>query len=127
MNPTPIIYKSKNISSANYYLFYHQNYLFIVSPVNDNNNNNNINIENNDSIYYIIKQRLPLRQIVIYSDRGDPRTLYLLNGKNDLETTLFFDGVSKASSMKENINNAIKLAILKEFSAVKSFVNNLIC
>ena len=125
VNPTPIIYKSKNISSANYYLFYCQNYLFIVSPVNDNNNNNN-NIENNDNIYYIIKQRLPLRQIVIYSDRGDPRTLYLLNGKNDLETTLFFDGVSKASSMKENINNAIKLAILKEFSAVKSFVNNLI-
>ena len=128
VNPTPIIYKSKNISSANYYLFYCQNYLFIVSPVNDNNNNNNNNnnIENNDNIYYIIKQRLPLRQIVIYSDRGDPRTLYLLNGKNDLETTLFFDGVSKASSMKENINNAIKLAILKEFSAVKSFVNNLI-
>ena len=119
INPTPVIYKSKTINSANYYMFNCQNYLYIVSPINDNG-------RNDDIIYYIIKNRLPLRQIVIYSDRGDPRTLYLLNGKNDLESTLFFDGVSKASAMKENINNAIKVAILKEFSAVKSFVDNLI-
>ena len=127
VNPTPVIYKSKKINSVNYYMYYYQNYLFIVSPVNENNNININNNEINDNTsFYIIKQRLPLRQIVIYADRGDPRTLYLLNGKNDLETTLFFDGVSKASTMKENINNAIKVAILKEFSAVKSFVNNLI-
>jgi hypothetical protein len=29
--------------------------------------------------------------------------------------------------MKENINNAIKLANVKEFSEIKSFINNLIC
>ena len=122
VNPTPIIYKSKNINSANYYMFYSQNYLFIVSPIKDSDTERN----ENNICYYIIKQRLPLRQIVLYADRGDPRTLYLLNGKNDFETTLFFDGVSKATTMKENINNAIKVALLKEFSAVKSFVKNLI-
>ena len=116
VNPTQITYKSKNINSSDYYMFNYQNYLFIVSPVKDH-------YENIDC--YIIKHRLPLRQVVIYADRGDPRTLYLLNGKNDIETTLFFDGVSKASSMKENINNSIKVAILKEFSAVKSYINNL--
>ena len=119
INPTPVIYKSKNINSANYYMFYYQNYLYIVSPINNNGNNDKI-------IYFIIKHRLPLRQIVIYADRGDPRTLYLLNGRNDLESTLFFDGVSKASAMKESINNAIKVALVKEFSAVKRFVDNLI-
>ena len=119
VNPTPVIYKAKNINSANYYMYNYQNYLFIVSPICDNNEN----IENVE--FYMIKYRLPLRQIVIYSDRGDPRTLYLLNGKNDMETTLFFDGVSKASSMKESINHSIKVAILKEFSAVKSYINNL--
>ena len=103
-------------------MFYSQNYLFIVSPIKDSDTERN----ENNICYYIIKQRLPLRQIVLYADRGDPRTLYLLNGKNDFETTLFFDGVSKATTMKENINNAIKVALLKEFSAVKSFVKNLI-
>ena len=37
----------------------------------------------------------------------------------------FFGGVLKASSMKENINNAIKVANVKEFSGVKTFINNL--
>ena len=75
---------------------------------------------------FVVKQILPLRQIVIFMDRGDPRTLYLSNGKNDVAAELFFDGVSKATSMKEIINNAIKIAILREFSAVKSNINNLI-
>ncbi len=119
INPTPVIYKSKNINSANYYMFHYQNYLYIVSPINNNGNNDKIT-------YFIIKHRLPLRQIVIYADRGDPRTLYLLNGKNDLESTLFFDGVSKASVIKDSINNAIKVALVKEYSAVKRFVDNLI-
>ena len=52
---------------------------------------------------YTIKNRLPLRQMVIYPDRRDPRTLYLINGKNDIITTLVFNGVSKAFQMKENI------------------------
>ena len=68
---------------------------------------------------------MSLRQIVIYADRGDPRTLYL-SGKNEILTTLIFDGVSKSSTMKENINQTIKLAIIKEFSAVKIHITNLI-
>ena len=116
VNPTQITYKLKNISSSDYYMFNYQNYLFIVSPIKDNN-------ENMD--FFIIKHRLPLRQILIYPDRGDPRTLYLSNGNNDNIINLFFDGVSKASSMKEIINKAIKVAVLKEFSAVKSYINNL--
>ena len=120
--PTRVNYISKKINSENYYLFNYQNYLFIASPINDKNENNEIN-DNID--LYTIKNRLPLRQIVIYPDRGDPRTLYLINGKNDIVTTLVFDGVSKASQMKESINNSIKVAILKEFSAVKSYINNL--
>ena len=120
--PTRVNYISKKINSDNYYLFNYQNYLFIASPFIENNENNKIN-ENID--FYTIKNRLPLRQIIIYPDRGDPRTLYLINGKNDIVTTLVFDGVSKASQMKENINNSIKVAILKEFSAVKSYINNL--
>ena len=85
-----------------------------------------MNENNEKKDLFVVKQRLPLRQIVIFMDRGDPRTLYLSNGKNDIEAELFFDGVSKATSMKENINNAIKVAILMEFSAVKSYINNLI-
>ena len=112
VNPTQITCKSENINSSDYYIFSYQNYLFIVSPIKDID-------------FFIIKHRLPLRQILIYPDRGDPRTLYLSNGKNNIVTNLLFDGVSKASSMKENINNAIKVAMLKEFSAVKSYINNL--
>ena len=114
VNPTPITYKSKDTEPSKCYMFIYHNYLFIVTPVNEKTD------------YYIIKYRIPLRQLIIYMDRGDPRTLYLLYGKSDNETTLFFEGVSKATSVKENINNAIKVAILMEFSAVKSFVNNLI-
>ena len=47
--------------------------------------------------------------------------------ENDTEITLLFDGVLKASSIKENINNAIKLANVMEFSGVKTFINNLKC
>ena len=119
VTPISVIYKTKNENSENYFLFNYQNYLFIVSSIKDNN-------ESNDNIeLYNIKYKLPLRQIAIFADRGDPRTLYL-NEKNDIETKLVFDGVSKASSMKENINHAIKLAIIKEFSAIKSYINNLI-
>ena len=114
VNITPITYKSKDTEPSKCYMFIYHNYLFIVNPVNEKTD------------YYIIKYRIPLRQLIIYMDRGDPRTLYLLYGKSDNETTLFFEGVSKATSVKENINNAIKVAILMEFSAVKSFVNNLI-
>ena len=119
VTPIPVIYKTENENPENYFLFNYQNYLFIVSSTK----NNNENIDNND--LYIIKYKLPLRQIVIYADRGDPRKLYL-SGKNDILTTLIFDGVSKSSTMKENINQAIKLAIIKEFSAVKSYITNLI-
>ena len=115
--PTPFIYKSKNINQENYYVYTYHNYLFIVTQMNENNEKKDL---------FVVKKKLPLRQIVIFMDRGDPRTLYLSNGKNDVEAELFFDGVSKATSMKENINNAIKVAILMEFSAVKSFINNLI-
>ena len=117
VNPTPFIYKSKNINQENYFVYTYHNYLFIVTQMNENNEKKDL---------FVVKQRLPLRQIVIFMDRGDPRTLYLSNGKNDIEAELFFDGVSKATSMKENINNAIKVAILMEFSAVKSYINNLI-
>ena len=117
VSPTPFIYKSKIINQENYYVYTYHNYLFIVTQMKEN-------IEKND--LFVVKQKLPLRQIVIFMDRGDPRTLYLSNGKNDVAAELFFDGVSKATSMKENINNAIKVAILMEFSAVKSFINNLI-
>ena len=75
----------------------------------------------------MIKERIPLRQIVAYADRGEPRALYLSKDENETEITLLFDGVLKASSMKENINNAIKLANVMEFSGVKTFINNLKC
>ena len=118
IDPVPIIYKSKDIEYPNYYIFTYLNYLFIVSPPINKNN------ESNDS--FIIKDRIPLRQIVAYADRGEPRALYLLKEENEMETTLFFDSVLKASNMKESINNAIKLANVKEFSKVKTFINSLI-
>ena len=118
IEPVPIIYKSKDIEYPNYYIFAYLNYLFIVSPMDKNN-------EIKDS--FLIKDRIPLRQICAYADRGEPRALYLLKEGNDKETTLFFDNVLKASNMKENINNAIKLANVKEFSELKTFINNLIC
>ena len=118
MDPVSIKYKSNDIQYPNFFIFTHLNYLFIVSSENKN-------IDTNAS--FIIKDRIPLRQIVAYADRGEPRALYLLKDENDSETTLYFDNVLKASNMKENINNAIKLANVKEFSEIKSFINNLIC
>ena len=112
INPVPIIYKSKDGEYPNFYIFTYLNYLFIVSEKSDS---------------FLIKDRIPLRQIVAYDDRGEPRALYLLKEDDDSETTLFFDNVLKASSMKENINNAIKLANVKEFSEVKKLINNLKC
>ena len=70
---------------------------------------------------FLIENRLPLRQVLIFADRGEPRTLYLLN-KNEIETTLFFDGVQQATKMKDNINNYIKFDNLKEYSEVKKFI-----
>lgn len=48
-----------------------------------------MNENNEKKDLFVVKQRLPLRQIVIFMDRGDPRTLYLSNGKNDVEAELF--------------------------------------
>ena len=118
VDPVSIKYKSNDIQYPNFFIFTHLNYLFIVSSENKN-------IDTNAS--FVIKDRIPLRQIVAYADRGEPRALYLLKDENDSETTLYFDNVLKASNMKENINNAIKLANVKEFSEIKSFINNLIC
>ena len=116
VDPVSIIYKTNDIEYPNYFIFTYLNYLFIVSQSNKNGENNNS---------FLIKDRIPLRQIVAYADRGEPRALYLLKEENESEITLFFDGVLRASSMKENINNAIKVANVKEFSGVKTFINNL--
>ena len=116
VDPVCIKYKSNDIQYPNFFIFTHLNYLFIVSSENKNNDTN---------ASFIIKDRIPLRQIVAYADRGEPRALYLLKDENDSETTLYFDNVLKASNMKENINNAIKLANVKEFSEIKSFINPL--
>ena len=115
VSPVPVIYKSKDIDFKNFFIFNYQNYLFIVSPLNKKG-------EENQS--FLIDYSIPLRQIIAYADRGEPRTLYLLN-TNHIETTLFFEGVQEALNMKETINNAIKLTNLKEFSEVKSFINDL--
>ena len=118
VDPVSIIYKIKDVEYPNYFIFTYHNYLFIVSSTNKNG-------EKSDS--FLIKERIPLRQIVAYADRGEPRALYLSKDENETEITLLFDGVLKASSMKENINNAIKLANVMEFSGVKTFINNLKC
>ena len=112
VNPVPVIYKTKDLKPENLFIFNYHNYLFIVTPLNKKG-------EINQS--FLIENRLPLRQILIFADRGEPRTLYLLN-KNEIETTLFFDGVQQATKMKDNINNSIKLANLKEYSEVKKFI-----
>ena len=115
VNPVPVIYKSKNIEQQNFFIFTYQNYLFIVSPLTKKEEKSN---------FYFIEYKFPLRQILAYHDRGEPRTLYLLN-KNETESTLFFNGVQQATNMKDNIINSIKLANLKEFSEVKKFINDL--
>ena len=116
VNPVPVVYKSKNIEFPNFFIFNYHNYLFIVSS-----------LDKKEEIkkFFFIKYKLPLRQILAYPERGEPRTLILLN-KNEIEATLFFEGVQEATYMKDNINNAIKLANLKEFSEVKKFINDLI-
>ena len=80
INPVPVIYKSKNIEQQNFFIFTFQNYLFIVSPLTKKEEKSN---------FYFIEYKFPLRQILAYHDRGEPRTLYLLN-KNETESTLFF-------------------------------------
>ena len=118
VEPISIVYKQKDIEYTNYFIFIYHNYLFVVSSANKNGEINE---------FFIIRERIPLRQIITYEDRGEPRALYLSKEDNEKEITLFFDGVLKANCMKENINNAIKLANVKEFSGVKTFINNLSC
>ena len=115
INPVPVIYKSKNIEQQNFFILVYQNYLFIVSPLTK---------KEEKSHSYFIEYKFPLRQILAYQDRGEPRTLYLLN-KNEIESTLFFNGVQQATNMKDNIINTIKLSNLMEFSEVKKFINDL--
>ena len=115
VNPVSVIYKTKDLKPENLFIFNYHNYLFIVTPLNKKG-------EINQS--FLIENRLPLRQILIFADRGEPRTLYLLN-KNEIETTLFFDGVQQATEMKDNIINSIKLTNLKEFSEIKKFIIDL--
>ena len=118
VQPVSIVYKTKDAEYPNYFIFTYYNYLFIVTSADKNGEIKDL---------FLIKDRIPLRQIVAFDDRGEPRALYLIKEETDTEITLFFDGVLKASSMKENINNAIKLANVKEFSGVKTFINNLRC
>ena len=115
VNPVPVMYKSKDIEFPNFFIFNYHNYLFVVSS-----------LDKKEEIkkFFLIKYKLPLRQILAYPERGEPRTLILLN-QNEIEATLFFEGVQEATYMKDNINNAIKLANLKEFSEVKKFINDL--
>ena len=118
--PIDVQYKTKFLSKfENYFMYLQQNYIFFVVQYKVNYDDGN---------KYIIKQRFPLRKVVICSDRGDPRTLtlYILNEKNDFEITLQFDGIVKAMKIKDNVENAIKRTILMEFSSVKSFINKLI-
>ena len=117
MKPTPVIYKIKNSEFKNFFIFNYHNYLFVTTKSNKKD-------ELNKS-FFIIKYLIPLRQIVACADRGEPRALYLLN-KNEIEATLFFDDVQNAINMKDNINNAIKLTNLKEFSEIKQYINKLI-
>ena len=115
INPVPVVYKSKNIEQQNFFILVYQNYLFIVSPLTK---------KEEKSHSYFIEYKFPLRQILAYQDRGEPRTLYLLN-KNEIESTLFFNGVQQATNMKDSIINTIKLSNLMEFSEVKKFINDL--
>ena len=119
VEPVPIVYKYKEEEFLNFFIFYYHNYLFIA---NSSAKKDDEKINQN----FLIKDRIPLRQIVTYADRGEPRALHLIKDDSGIEYTLYFDGVLTASNMKENINNAIKLANLKEFSEVKSFITNLI-
>ena len=123
VEPIPIVYKSKDEECLNYFIFYYHNYLFIVTPSSPLSTKKEDNGEINQN--FIIKFRIPLRQIITYADRGEPRMLHLTNEENNIETTIYFEGVSTASKMKESISNAIKLANLKEFSELKRFINNL--
>ena len=106
---------NENIEQQNFFILVYQNYLFIVSPLTK---------KEEKSHSYFIEYKFPLRQILAYQDRGEPRTLYLLN-KNEIESTLFFNGVQQATNMKDSIINTIKLSNLMEFSEVKKFINDL--
>ena len=116
VKPISIIYKIKNLEFKNFFIFNYHNYLFVVTKSNKK--------EELNQPFFIIKYLIPLRQIVACADRGEPRALYLLN-KNEIEATLFFEDVQNALNMKDNINNAIKLANLKEFSEIKRYINDL--
>ena len=117
VTPTPVQYKVKNSEFNNFFIFNYHNYLFVVDKSNKKGEMN--------QTFFIIKYLIPLRQIMACTDRGEPRALYLLN-KNEIEGTLIFDDVQVAIKMKENINNAIKLTNLKEFSKIKKYINDLI-
>ena len=117
VTPTPVQYKVKNLEFNNFFIFNYHNYLFVVDKSNKKGEMN--------QTFFIIKYLIPLRQIMACADRGEPRALYLLN-KNEIEGTLIFDDVQVAIKMKENINNAIKLTNLKEFSKIKKYINDLI-
>ena len=109
IDPLPVTLNFKNSENKNLFIFNYHNYLFFIEEINKS---------------FIIRYKYPLRQIITYCDRGEPRILHLIN-KNEIEAELLFDDVQKANKMKDNINNAIKYTNLKEFSEVKKFIHDL--
>ena len=109
IDPLPVTLNFKNSEKKNLFIFNYHNYLFFIEEINKS---------------FIIRYKYPLRQIITYCDRGEPRILHLIN-KNEIEAELLFDDVQKANKMKDNINNAIKYTNLKEFSEVKKFIHDL--
>ena len=110
-NKIHIKYSSKNINSEHFFLSIEHNYVFILDYTNEGTFN--------------IIVKFPLRQIIVYIDRGEPRILNLSNCQKKEEIFITFDNAQIASKMKEVISNHIKQSMIMEFSAVNNFINSL--
>ena len=144
-------------------LFINKNYLFICSlkddKYNDNDNenknknkneeqcitkkdDNNLNYINCENEIYIIKQRIPLRNIELKNDyiedfenknqnninenNNDKEKIIILKFNNKLKIELLFDNISNTIKTREIIINNIKNSIEMEYNSLKMYFQKLL-
>ena len=125
-------------------MFIIKNYFFICIKENKINNdekkfstlkNENDNNNNEQDDLYIIKQRLPLRNIEIILDQEDNKKIYKENydkiiileiNTNKSKIILLFENYSNRNKIRDEIKDNIKKAIEMEYKSLKDYINKLL-
>ena len=75
----------------------------------------------------MFNKKLKLSEIIIQSDRSDPREIILFGNENNnsLMIDLSFNDLNNCSKFKRNIEEYIKNSKIKEKNKIKEYILNL--